>query len=154
LRADAPHRGALLEARRGRGAGVNLLSPRRELGEFKKRYKWMALWVLATFGGLLLWVAKLQLVERDHWTAAARANITKTVVLPPTRGVIRDARGRVIADNRPRYEVYVTPQLVSPQDIDLFASLMGFDEEQRKSFEERLAAVPLRRRTHQIQMFA
>ncbi len=133
---------------------MNLLSPRRELGEFKKRYKWMALFVLATFGFLLLWVAKLQIVEREQWAAAARANITKTVVLPPTRGVIRDARGRVIASNRPRYEVYVTPQLVRPQDVELFSQLMGFDEEQRRAFEERLAAVPPRRRTHQIMMFA
>jgi len=93
---------------------MNLLSHRRELGEFKKRYKWMALFAIACFSVLFLMLVKLQLVEREHWASMARANITKTVTLPPTRGILRDARGRVIASNRPSYEVYITPQLIRP----------------------------------------
>ncbi|MEM1415051.1 MAG: penicillin-binding protein 2 [Myxococcota bacterium] len=130
-----------------------LLSPRREVGEFRKRYKWMALVVLLVFGGLIAWVGVLQLAQGGDWKAAARENITKTIRLPATRGLIRDVRGRVIAENRPSYVVYVTPQLLPDADRERVEELMGLGEEARARFQERLAAVPRRRRTHQILMF-
>ena len=74
-----------------------LLSPRREVGEFRKRYKWMALATTLTFGLLLGRMAQLQLVEHDEWARIAQENITKTISLPATRGLLRDTRGRTIA---------------------------------------------------------
>ncbi len=131
-----------------------LLSPRRELGEFKKRYKWMALFVVSVFAVIVGRLVKLQLVDGDEWRAIARENVTKTFALPATRGVIRDAGGRIIADNRPSYNVYVTPQLVrTREDLDRIAELMGLTPEQKADFEARLLAIPQRRRTHQIEMF-
>ncbi len=131
-----------------------LLSPRRELGEFKKRYKWMALFVVGVFAVIVGRLVKLQLVDGDEWRAIARENVTKTFLLPATRGVVRDSGGRVIADNRPSYNVYVTPQLVrTTEDVDRIVELMGLNAEQRADFEARLAAIPQRRRTHQIEMF-
>ncbi len=130
-----------------------MLSPRREVGEFRKRYKWMALVALLVFLVLLARIAQLQLVDHEHWAAVARENITKTIRLPATRGVIRDARGRVIATNRPSYDVYVTPHLLDDGDIARIAELMDLDPDDRSNFERRLAAVPLHRRTHQIEMF-
>lgn len=130
-----------------------MLSPRREVGEFRKRYKWMALVVLLTFLVLLGRMAQLQLAQHDEWAAIARENITKTIRLPATRGIVRDARGRVIATNRPSYDVYLTPQLLSDEDVDLVSELMGLAPEQRAYLVQRLADVPLRRRMHQIEMF-
>ena len=130
-----------------------MLSPRREVGEFRKRYKWMALVVVLMFLVLLARMVKLQLIDHEHWAAIARENITKTIQLPATRGVIRDARGRIVATNRPSYDVYITPQLLADGDAERIADLMGLDAEQRARFERRLAAIPLHRRTHQIEMF-
>lgn len=130
-----------------------MLSPRREVGEFRKRYKWMALVVLLVFLVLLARMAQLQLVDHEHWAAVARENITKTIRLPATRGVIRDARGRIIATNRPSYDVYITPQLLADGDAARIAELMNLDPDARSNFERRLAEVPLHRRTHQIEMF-
>jgi penicillin-binding protein 2 len=131
-----------------------LLSPRRELGEFKKRYKWMALFAVSIFAIIVGRLVKLQLVDGDEWRAIARENVTKTLLRPATRGVIRDAGGRVIADNRPSYNVYITPQLVRTREsIDQVAALMALTPEQKADFEARLAAIPQRRRTHQVEMF-
>jgi len=88
---------------------VTLLSQRREVGEFRKRYKWMALFVVLVFAVLLGRMIQLQLVECDHYAQLARENITRTVTLPATRGVIRDTNGRVVATNRAAYNVYLTP---------------------------------------------
>ncbi|MFW6050984.1 MAG: penicillin-binding protein 2 [Myxococcota bacterium] len=131
-----------------------LLSPRREIGEFRKRYKWMALFATAVFLLLGARIAQLQLLERDHWSAVAQENITKTITLPATRGVVRDANGRIVAANRPSYTVYVTPQLMLPGDAQRVAELMGLGPEELAALEERLERVPPHRRLHQIEMFS
>ena len=130
-----------------------LLSPRREVGEFRKRYKWMALVVVLVFAMLIGRVVQLQVVQRDAWMARAHENITKTIRLPATRGVLRDTAGRVIATNRPSYLVYVTPQLMTPEHVELFADLMNMSGDERRDLDRRLREVPNRRRTHQIEFF-
>ncbi|MFW6031226.1 MAG: penicillin-binding protein 2 [Myxococcota bacterium] len=132
---------------------MNLLSPRRELGEFKKRYKWMALTVILAFTVLFARVFQLQILEHAYWGGVARENITKTISRPATRGIIRDAKGRVMATNRPSYAVYVTPQLMRPGDVRKVAELMELSPDRVAAFEERLARVPVHRRLHQIEMF-
>ncbi|MCB9617025.1 MAG: penicillin-binding protein 2 [Sandaracinus sp.] len=131
-----------------------LLSPRREVGEFRKRYKWMALATTLTFGLLLGRMAQLQLVEHDEWARIAQENITKTISLPATRGLLRDTRGRTIAENRPSYVVYLTPQLLEPEDVDRVAELMNLDEAEAANLRRRLDGIPPHRRTHQIEMFS
>jgi penicillin-binding protein 2 len=132
---------------------MSLLSQRREVGEFRKRYKWMALAVVLTFAVILLRMVQLQLVDREHFAEVARENITRTIGLPATRGIIRDTNGNVVATNRPSYDVFVTPARLAEGDVETIATLMGLDAERRRDFEERLAAVPERRRTHQIRFF-
>jgi len=132
---------------------VTLLSQRREVGEFKKRYKWMALVVLGVFSILAVRVIQLQTLDYDHYAAIAQENITKTIPLPATRGIVTDTAGRVIASNRPAYNVFITPQLVSEEDIERVAELMGLDPEEKAVLIQRVADVPRRRRSHQIAMF-
>jgi penicillin-binding protein 2 len=129
------------------------LSPRREVGEFRKRYKWMALTAIVVFSLLIGRLAQLQLVQHDEWARIARENITKTISLPATRGILRDARGRIIAENRPSYVVYLTPQLLTPEDVERVAELMNLDETERAALQRRLDEIPAHRRTHQIEMF-
>ncbi|MEM9069646.1 MAG: penicillin-binding protein 2 [Myxococcota bacterium] len=130
-----------------------MLSPRREVGEFRKRYKWMALVALLAFLVLLVRVVQLQLLQHDRWASVATENITKTIRLDASRGVVRDTRGRIVATNRPSYNVYITPQLLAEGDIDRVAELMGLDAMTRVELARRVTNVPLRRRTHQIEMF-
>ncbi|UJR82797.1 penicillin-binding protein 2 [Sandaracinus amylolyticus] len=132
---------------------MNLLSVRREVGEFRKRYKWMALFVICAFTFLLGRAFQLQVVEHDHYGAIARENITKTLTLPATRGVIRDRTGRIVVTNRPAYDVYVTPRLLREGDVERIVELMGLTAEERAEFERRLANVPEHRLAHQIRFF-
>ena len=129
------------------------LSQRREVGEFRKRYRWMALFVVLVFGGIIVRIAQVQLFQRDRWSGIAQQNITKTLELPATRGVIRDVVGRVIASNRPSYDVYSTPRLLKRQDVDRIGGLMGLTEEERLALRVRMEKLPESRRTHQIQLY-
>ncbi|MGB0679751.1 MAG: penicillin-binding protein 2 [Polyangiales bacterium] len=134
---------------------MTLLSPRREVGEFRQRYKWMALGVLLVFAVLLGRLVELQLWRADDYRRISIENITKTLTLAPTRGVIRDMHGRIIATNRPSYSVFITPQLLDPEhDVERVVQLLGLDAAQGAEFRRKLVEVPLRRRTHQIEMFS
>ena len=132
---------------------MTMLSVRREVGEFRKRYKWMALAVLVALGAILVRLVQLQLIERDHWAQEAQRNITKRVRLPATRGLVYDHNGRVVAENRPAYNLYVTPQLMDRADIDKLADLMELEPEDKRDLIQRLQAVPTRRRSHLLQMY-
>ena len=130
------------------------LSQRREVGEFRRRYRWMTVFVVAVFGVLIIRIAQVQLFQRDRWSGIAQDNITKTFELPPTRGVIRDVEGRVIASNRPSYDVFATPRLLRvPEDIERIASLMGLTSEQEAALLKRIAELPPSKQTHQLQLF-
>ena len=129
------------------------LSRQREVNEFRKRYKWMALVVLLCFAVIIGRLVQLQLVERNRYKAIAIGNMTKTLVYPATRGLLRDAQGAVIASNRPSYDVLVTPQLLKEGHVAQLERLLALDEEEAKHFKQRLKKVPLWRRTHQIKMF-
>ncbi|MDH4282909.1 MAG: penicillin-binding protein 2 [Myxococcales bacterium] len=129
------------------------LSQRREVGEFRKRYRWMALFVVLVFGGIIVRVAQVQLFQRDRWSGIAQQNITKTLELPPMRGVIRDIEGRVVASNRPSYDVYATPRLLGPEDLGRIASLMGLSDKERAALQKRMDELSPSRRTHQLELF-
>ena len=129
------------------------LSQRREVGEFRKRYRWMALFVVLVFAAIIVRVAQVQLFQRDRWSGIAQQNITKTLELPATRGVIRDVEGRVVASNRPSYDVYATPRLLQSDDLERIASLMGLSDDDEAALVARIEQLPAERRTHQIQLF-
>jgi penicillin-binding protein 2 len=133
---------------------VITFSQRREVAEFRKRYRWMALFVVLVFLGIIGRIAQVQLFQRDRWSGIAQENITKTFELPPTRGVIRDVKGRVIASNRPSYDVFATPRLLNPEDLDRIASLMGLDEKDAETLRRRITELPAARRSHQIELFS
>jgi penicillin-binding protein 2 len=91
---------------------VSFLVQRSDVGEFRRRYRWLVLSVVAAFAVLGGRLMQLQLVEGDVHRAQARRNIIGERRLATTRGVIRDSQGRVLAANRPSYNVHVVPELI------------------------------------------
>lgn len=132
---------------------MSLLSPRREVGEFRRRYKWMALTAALAFGALFVRAAQLQLVQHDAWARIAAENVTKTIGLPATRGIVRDSKGRIVATNRPSYKLFVTPsQLVGDEDLRRLGELLTLAPRELDAIAAKLRRVPERRRTHQIEV--
>lgn len=62
--------------------------------------------------GLVVRLAWLQIVENSHYSALARGNRIHIVPVAPTRGIIYDRNGRVLANNVPTYELTLTPDQV------------------------------------------
>src|ERR1051325_62446 len=91
---------------------MKLFMPRSDVGDFRRRYHFMVLGVLAAFVILTARLAQLQIIQAPLHRAQARRNVFGRVTLATTRGVIRDAQGLVLAANRPSYDIYVVPDVV------------------------------------------
>jgi penicillin-binding protein 2 len=115
------------------------------VGEFRRRYHFMVLGVLLAFGVLTARLAQLQIAEAPSHRAQARRNIVGRVTLATTRGVIRDAQGRVLAANRPSYDVYVVPDLVDMKDTwPRAVQLMGLDAAKARDYKQRILDIRAR----------
>jgi penicillin-binding protein 2 len=135
----------------------NLLLPRSDVGEFRKRYKWMALAALLAFLTIVGRLFQLQALDGASYSTIAHENIIRRVVLPTTRGVIRDAYGKVLASSRPSYDVEIVPGRVMPSarpvryrngqpiahDPDSWprlAEILRLNPEEKRTFEARVHA--------------
>jgi penicillin-binding protein 2 len=136
---------------------TNLVVSRSDVGEFRRRYKWLALGALVAFGAVVVRLFQLQIVNGSEYATIAHENIIRRVVLPTTRGVIRDANGRVLASSRPSYDVEVIAGRVMPsarpiryrngqvmpRDPDSWgrlADVLRLNPDERRSFESRIRA--------------
>ncbi len=127
---------------------------RSDVGELRRRTGWMAVGMIVAFLALLGRAAELQLLRGDLHRQRALDNITGLAELPTTRGVIRDARGRVLAANRASYDVFVVPSVLDfdetwPRLVGLLG-LSPAEAAEQKTKLEALAAKDSSRRNQQI----
>jgi penicillin-binding protein 2 len=130
-----------------------VLVPRSDTSEFRKRYRFMALVALLALCIVIGRLIQLQVVEGGDYRRTAQENVVRKIQLPTTRGVIRDAYGRILASSRPAYNVYVIPGRVMPsarpivkgrrrrEDPDSFpkiADMLRLNPDERARLETRI----------------
>ncbi len=96
----------------------------RESQAFLNRAIIGGLLVLLAVGALIWRMVQLQVVSHEHFTTLSRENRVKVVPLPPTRGLIYDRQGVLLAQNRPAYSLEITPE----QAGDLNETLAGLGQ--------------------------
>lgn len=107
----------------------NLLVPRSDVSEFRKRYRWMALVAFAAFAAVGVRLFHLQIVKGAEYAQTAHENVLRKVTIPTTRGIVRDAQGRVLASSRPSFNVQLVPGRVMPSARPLKKHAVGTVEE-------------------------
>jgi len=126
------------------------LGNRSDTGEFRKQFKFHALFVIAAFLLLIGRLFYLQVLQRDEYQAEAKENIVRRVTLATTRGVVRDSQGKVIASNRPAYSVYLVPmvkierKLVCVVETDAWkkvVSYLSMPEDERLRVEKKVGEI-------------
>ncbi len=119
-----------------------ILVQRSDVGEFRRRYRWLVLFVLFAFASFVVRLFILQVVEGELHDAEARRNIIGESRLATTRGVIRDAHGQVLASNRPSYNVHVVPDQLKLDEIwEEVARLMALSDVESKELRERIEEI-------------
>jgi penicillin-binding protein 2 len=91
----------------------------KEARIFKMRMVLMLFIMLLLFAALLVRYYDLQIVHYLDYVTQSEHNRVHVEPIPPTRGIIYDSKGVVIADNRPSY----TLSIIFNKSIDLEATL-------------------------------
>lgn len=104
---------------------------------------------------LLILVSRLvhlQIASHDHFTTLSRDNRVKILPLPPTRGLIYDRNGELLAGNRPAYSLEITPEQVSDleQTLAQLAEVIEISDADMERFhklrqrQRRFDSIPVR----------
>lgn len=98
-------------------------------------------------------MAYLQMVQHDHFAAQSQDNRIRVAAVAPTRGLIRDHRDRILAENQPAFRLTVVPERTDDLAalIDEIDTLIEVSDAERELFNEArrrgrgFEAVPLKR---------
>lgn len=119
-----------------------LKDPIREKNIFTFRAVMAMFFILIMATGLLTRIYYLQVVDFEHYTTLSDKNRMQLQSVVPTRGLIYDRNGILLADNQPVFSVSVVKER-SPdieQTIEQIGSIIELTEEQIKRFKKRLGS--------------
>jgi penicillin-binding protein 2 len=110
----------------------------RERYAFQLRLIAAALFVLSLFAllfGRFFW---LQAVQHDKYLTLAEQNRISLVPIPPSRGIIRDRNGVVLAHNFSAYTLEITPSKQDnlEQTIDQLSSIVEITAKDKRRFKK------------------
>jgi penicillin-binding protein 2 len=131
-----------------------LRDPEHELRRFRSRLVVAYLAIIIAFGilaGRFVW---LQILRHDHYMTLAESNRITQIPVPPSRGVITDRNGVVLANDYSAYTLEIVPSRVPDLEktIDVLSTLVEVTPKDRRRFKKLLEenknfeSLPLRTR--------
>lgn len=84
----------------------------REQQLFNSRILLTVFMLLGLAALVIVRLAQLQVLKHDYYSAASSGNQIRAEPIPPIRGLILDRNGKVLADNKPSYQLEITPERV------------------------------------------
>lgn len=131
---------------------TRLINPEEEFQRYRRRMEIAGVVVAVMLLGLFSRFVWLQVVQFDRYHALAENNRISLVPAPPSRGVVYDRMGTVLAHNYSAYTLEITPSKAGKLDevIDQLAQIVSIDAADRKRFKKLLAesknfeSIPLR----------
>lgn len=78
-----------------------------------------AIFIAVLTAVVLTRLVQLQLVQYDYYSAQSQGNRIRLQPVPPTRGLILDRNGRVLAENQASFDLELTPEQVPDLDDTL-----------------------------------
>jgi len=119
---------------------IQLKDHERDARLVRSRVAVGALFVLLLTGVLMARMYYLQVIQYEHHSTLAENNRIHVQPLPPTRGLIYDRNGVIIADNRPSFSLTVSRERAGDwhQVLDTVVEVLALGEEERALFEKRL----------------
>jgi penicillin-binding protein 2 len=123
-----------------------------ELQIFQNRILVAVIFTLILFGFLIVRLFYLQIVNHDHFTTLSQNNRVSVQAIPPTRGLIYDRNGIILAENLPSYTLQIIPEQTENIDdiIKELEALINIRDIDIKKFKKEVArkrrfeGVPLR----------
>ena len=113
----------------------------RELHQFRNRIAALVVFILVCFFFLLLRFIWVQIVRHSNYVAQAEENRISIVPTMPSRGIIMDRNGVILANNYSAYTLEITPAKIGAKLEDVIEELSQIIEitpRDRKRFKKRM----------------
>src|SRR5687768_2523506 len=120
--------------------GMEIAGQDAELPEIRHRTRYVAGFMTLGFLALASRLFYVQVIEGDVFYKVTAESIVRTVVLPATRGQVRDRKGRVLATMVASYDVHVVPSQVTGEAYQRLRNALGPDAVGVPTWEEVQAA--------------
>ncbi|GAB1255962.1 penicillin-binding protein 2 [Aurantivibrio plasticivorans] len=140
---------------------LHLKDHSREARIFFHRAVVMGLLVVSLAGVLIYRYYNLQVVQHEDYVTESDRNRIHVKPIPPTRGLIFDRNGVLLADNRPSFTLSLIKERIKdlPETLAIISDLIDVSESDLEKFEKNLSqyrrpfeAVPLRYQLTEIEM--
>lgn len=105
---------------------MRLASKLESVKEYNGRYPWLVIVVFLAYLVLGIRLFQLQISQGEKYLALSEQNFVQEQLIPPLRGRILDREGRPLADNRPAYNIYLTPAFLGSAPEQVLVKLEGF----------------------------
>ncbi|MEW5853554.1 MAG: penicillin-binding protein 2 [Myxococcota bacterium] len=117
------------------------LGGERQYGKF--RYRVMLGVVAAALSILIIRLYVLQVLRHEEFRQKSESNFVQLRRIPHDRGIMKDREGRVLVDNRPSHDVFVTPAFLpdSRHTLGRILRAAGSDRPLRQVNEDLIAAL-------------
>jgi penicillin-binding protein 2 len=103
------------------------------------RFAWAQIVVGCALVLLIGRLYQLQVMSGEYYMRKSADNFVKELELPATRGQIRDRKGRVLVDNRPAYNVYITPRFFNTDAFTRLKKYLQLSDDAATALEVRIA---------------
>src|SRR5579859_487139 len=98
-----------------------------DIREIRPRAALGALVVVCSMLVLVVRLYQLQILRGEEYVNQSIANFRKSLFVPADRGQIKDRNGRTLVDNRPSFDVFLTPAFCKGKERDeVIAKLRDF----------------------------
>ncbi len=103
-----------------------------EARELRKRLQFAFIVVVAVFTLILFRLTYLQIIQGDRFRNLSESNRVRVRVVTAPRGVIYDAKGRILVDNRPAFDVKLVPEDVKNvgEAVERVGRLLGLSDQE------------------------
>ncbi|PMG60340.1 penicillin-binding protein 2 [Vibrio splendidus] len=122
-----------------------------EASLFKNRAVFAFVCIVFLAGLLVLNIYNLQVTKHQYYQTRSNSNRIKIIPLPPTRGLIYDRNGVLLAENVPVLSLELVPEKIKniPKTIERLREIIDISQEQEERFNtnlkraRRFSSVPL-----------
>jgi penicillin-binding protein 2 len=116
--------------------------------ELNRRFGWLVGAVAVAFVLLVGRLWQLQVLRGERYFQQSTNNFKAEQAIPAVRGKILDKNRNILVDNRPSFNIYVTPRLFTPEVRARFARLLQLRSDEDDDLAQKLARA--RDRSHPV----
>lgn len=140
---------------------VTLKNQFKEIAIYRNRMMVSLLIVMGLMILLIVWVANLQISHYEKYRTESDNNRIRVLPVAPTRGLIYDRNGIILAENRSVYSIEIVPEQVKDIEstVQRLSQLLDFDEDDATRFfqelkrtRERFKKIPLKSKLSEQQV--